>query len=508
MALNKNTLADRSFDIRELIKLVWKRKWLVIIPAFLSTCAAIGATYLLTPIYDSSTIIQVDAEIRLIGELQRLVGPSTNWERQSSQARRDRLNSIFNEITSTQYTALLNDRLQLGSQPGVQEEARQYVLKQPNMSFETAVLNVLQLELKNNIGVSWAAGDQIELTVQSADPVQAKDIADHVAQIFIEERLKQELSQIRSSQDFSDIQLERYEKLLEDKISQRTILEQQLIGIQLDESIISESNRTEISDEISRTQEEINDLRNQERSLLTELETLTGLPRSQITLEQSDVIEREEEKLKNQLRSTGDMMIKYAWSHPQVLNFKLRLNNIIGTIERENGRLVGEQFSSQDETTRFKLQQLFDIRTNLTYLYTKKPYLESAMDELRTKTNLIPEYRARLDEIAQEIEATTDLRDRFKRQQESSAISQALAQDMSSSKYRVVEPAKLSLGPISPNRKKLTIMGFLLGVLLGAAAILLAELFDSSFKKVEEVEQYLNLPVLGIVSKIETIKKL
>lgn len=68
-----------------------------------------------------------------------------------------------------------------------------------------------------------------------------------------------------------------------------------------------------------------------------------------------------------------------------MINFKERLNRIQTVIERENSRLVDKQLASHDESTGLLLNRLFDVRANLSYFYTRKPYLKSAMDELRTK---------------------------------------------------------------------------------------------------------------------------
>jgi len=51
-------------------------------------------------------------------------------------------------------------------------------------------------------------------------------------------------------------------------------------------------------------------------------------------------------------------------------------------------------------------------------------------------------------------------------------------------------------------------MGIVLGFVLGGMVILLMELLDKSFKTVDDIEEWLGLPVLGIVPRIDGIKKL
>lgn len=498
--------SESSLDIRDILSLVGRRKWLLIIPVILVTAGAFGASQLITPTYESSIIVQIDAQVQLTRDVQSLVGVQ-DGRRQSSQMLRDRLKGIYNQVTSSLYARMLNERMNLGSQPEIQRQARADMVLQPNLTLEQAVVSNLQMIFKENVSVMWAAGDQIEIIVESTDPAQARDIADNLGSIYIGEKLKQELAQIRTSQDFSDIQLEKYENQLSEKIAERTSIEQELIAIELDEIIASEPNRSEITSEIDRTQEDINDQRNRERQVLARLSSLEGLSGGHPKPNTSKEIKSLTGRIKDELSSVGGLIIRYAWSDPQVIDFKLRLNNILDDIEREHVRLVEDQYASATESERRDIVEYFVIKTNLNYLYAKKPYLEAALDELKTKASLMPEYHARLAEVEQQIQAISDLRDRFQRQQESSSISQAFAHDMSSSKYRVIEPAKAALIPFSPNKKKITLMGLLLGIILGGAMVLLVELFDSSFRKVEDVEAHLGLPVLAVIPPTDSLKK-
>jgi capsular polysaccharide biosynthesis protein len=113
-----------------------------------------------------------------------------------------------------------------------------------------------------------------------------------------------------------------------------------------------------------------------------------------------------------------------------------------------------------------------------------------------------------MEGLNRDIASITELRDRFKQQQENSSISQAMLQDASSAKYRIIEPALLPIIPISPDRVKLTLMGILVGIVLGAAAIFLVELMDSSVQRPEDLEDDLGIPVLATIPKIPRLKRL
>jgi len=494
----------KTGDIKNILPIIKKRKWLIILPWIVVAALVFGGTFLMTPEYESSTIIAIDPEVKLSTELQNLLGINRAYHGYDNQM--DQLRGIYNEITSSRYIAQLSDKLKLGDNPVLIENAQKIAAAQPNMTFEQVKLDLLQNSLREKIIVTFAAGDQVRIAVQSTSPPQARDIANTLGEIFIDEKLKQELTSIRSSQDFSDIQLQRYENLLRGKTDQKTELEKEYMNIQLDESITSESNRSEITAEVDRTNNDIDEYRHQERDILSDLQKVSNLSVNKLTLTASEEKKNLESELKRQLSSIGDLMIKYTWSDPQILNFKVRQNTRLNNIEAANRKLVGEQYETVGDTARTLLVQLFNTRSELDYLYSKVSYLQAALTELTDKMNLLPEYQARLNQLDQEILTASELRDRFKRQQESSSISQALLQDMSSSKYKVVEEAKLPLAPFKPDRIKIIMMGIILGLVIGCAAAVVAELFDTSFKKVDDVESYLGVPVMGVIPKIDALK--
>jgi len=355
--------------------------------------------------------------------------------------------------------------------------------------------------------VRWAAGDQIKITVQSTVPTQARDIANALGEVLIQQKELEELNEIRTSASFSDVQLEKYEQDLAKLTRQRTNLEKEILRMQLDDAITSESNRSEIQGEIDQTINEIKDLENEQRELTSNLTSSLGISSSRLAVPESDERDRLENELKTQFRAIGDLMVKYQWSDPQILNSKVRQNNLLNQIENENREYVDSEFGDLDATTRQQLVRLFDVKTSLDYLYLKKPYLQSAMTELTNTMNLVPEYEAQLTALDREIAAVTDVRDRFKRQQESSRIQQDFVQDMSPTKYKFIEEARVHGTPVKPNRVKILAMGIVLGLVIGGAAALLVELLDNSFKRPEDVENELDLPVIGITPRIEQLDK-
>jgi len=87
---------------------------------------------------------------------------------------------------------------------------------------------------------------------------------------------------------------------------------------------------------------------------------------------------------------------------------------------------------------------------------------------------------------------------------ETARISQQLESSENKTKFRIVEPARLPLRPVKPNKVKFCLMGLMLGGMASFGCVYLVENMDRSFKGIEDLKGSSNLPVLGSISEIIT----
>ena len=495
------TSKDEShFDLGELFGIIWRRKWYVIIPTILSVIAAGAMTFILTPTYETSSIIWVGSSMRLSGDLERLIGNDLTALGQSRN-RTEELRSLRNEIKSSPYIRQLVDQLELDKDPALKSKAAGLKNKWPHLTIDQIKFNILLEDLRDRILIEFSGSDQIKITAESHNPSEAQGIATTLSGIFINEKKRQQLGAVQASQNFSFEQLEKYEEDLQGKIRERTEFDKEYLKIQLDDAVISEDNRRDISAEIQSTKIEITDKEDEAREIM---KNITAIPSNHLTLNDSSELNRLKREVRTLLASIANLMLRYRWNDPEILNFKSRLYNFMDQVEDENRRLVNNQFSENDGPTKQSLVSLFNIRAQLDMLYSRQNNLQLALNDLSSKINMMPEYQARLDQLDREVNAAREIRDRFQTQQETAQISQAV---LSESEYKIIQPAQTPLNPVFPDNKKLIVIGLMFGLVVGGGLILLRELLDTTFKKVEDVEGYLHLPVVGVIPDIVSVKK-
>ena len=87
---------------------------------------------------------------------------------------------------------------------------------------------------------------------------------------------------------------------------------------------------------------------------------------------------------------------------------------------------------------------------------------------------------------------------------ETAKITRSLEASKEGTRYTILNPARLPLKPIKPNKLLVLLMWGFFGTCAGTGLVFSVELFDHSFLGVDEAKTILDVPVLGAISKITT----
>jgi capsular exopolysaccharide synthesis family protein len=76
-----------------------------------------------------------------------------------------------------------------------------------------------------------------------------------------------------------------------------------------------------------------------------------------------------------------------------------------------------------------------------------------------------------------------------------------IAASIQNNNVRLLDKAQVPLSPVWPQKKKIALVGLLLGLLLGGGYVLLRDLVENTIKDADDVERYLHLDLLAAVPR-------
>lgn len=486
----------KPIDIREILTIIKKRKWLIIIPVIIISVIAYVGTYFIPPKYQSSTIVWIDKPSNASSELERILGGNNRRETRDEQYNK-RL-ALETELTSQAYMLRLIQDLNLDDDPLIAREAAKMRETNPDIPLEQIKFNLLVSKLKEQISVGFHGTDQIIITVESESPRKARDVAAHLTAILEDEKTKYEMQKILDNQRFNDQQLQKSEQYYQLAIDSLNAAKSRLSQLQLPENIASEENRLDIISTIDKLKLDNQDYQGEKSAIDVQLRNL-GL--DNIRLKYTDTIVELRTNIDGLISSYASLMEKYSWTDQNVINVNIRLNNNIKSLESMIEASIENQYASYPNAQKDLLKRSYIIKENIDIINSKQNKCEQTLKKIDDRINTVPILESEIAELENQVDDNRRYRDAFKSEETTVGILSERAKERTM--YKVVEPAKLPLEPFWPNKRNILIIGFAMGLVLGGAFVLLFELLDDSFKRVEDLEEELGLPVIATIPKID-----
>lgn len=425
-------------EIVQQIKKVVKRRYklFVFTPIFFVLLSG-GAIYMIEPKYESSTTILVQKEETL--------NPLLLYQMAVNVASEDRLKS-FNEIIYSRSTMeMLIDSLGLDKNIHTEAEKQSLVEK-----------------VRKNITTSSRASDSFEITFFNTDPVRARDGVQLLAQHFISSRLRLENRRNNETVEFFQSKLNELENIVD---KQRESIVNSTAKQMKEQPVDPEALQTKL------------------QAIDTQIDDLDWK------------ISQEEQKAKiikdflNQKAENFSMQPIYKLPIDQ-LPFGTDLSELLKEYDG-----LKQKFTDSYPQLRSLRTQIIDIANRIA------PALQSELTKMNRQRQDLSTQRAK---VIQDMEKSFVETQRNNSKQSDFSIYQELYNDMkvkleqarmtrdigdkASEQFIVLDPAYIAKRPSSPNERLIIGVGLVLGIVMGALLMGVAEVLDTTVREEEDLD--------------------
>lgn len=469
-------------ELRRYLAAIHKRRYLVGICVALGWIAALINNYTTRPLYQATAQILIDQDLPNVlptKELVEAMQGSADYYQTQFELLRGR---TLAERVVERLNLMKSAELQTGPLMSPWERFQRRVLGRPpaaTLDNEGLPLAPAVGAFRSRLTVEPVGGSRlVNLHFRAYDPKTAMDVANAIAQTYIEQALEFRYTTSSEATGWLSERVAEQRKKVEaaERALQQYREKERLVNLEERQSLVDQKLSALAASAISARTERINKetLYNQMKALpSSQLETypvILSSPLVQSLRARISELQREREKLAE----------NFGEKHPDMV----RLANEIRATEAKLHAEAQNTVRSVESDYRTAAQQEANLQANLEV--TKQEALELNRKGI--------EYNV----LKREVEANQQLfRELVSRSKET-----GLESELRATNIRIVEKAQMPGGPIVPRKMRNYQVGLFLGLLVGIGLAILFEHLDNTYRTPEDVKQTLGLPFLGMVPDV------
>jgi polysaccharide biosynthesis transport protein len=489
-----DSLDPRPIDLREVMRIAWRRRWLLVVPWLVALLGGVAAAMFLPPIYESSVTMVLQRPSGLPDNLSGKVAtidPSAQVDFMREQVR----SSLF---LSSVITAA-----GLRTDPTTHAWALRGVKRYPGASEAEAIDAYLVDYLRDAIAVKLAKGGVFQVVVADRFAVRAQHIAESVASQFMASSKSAQMDAVRRTGEFSSEQQSLYKQRLDESEAKLEAYRREVLSSTVVNSSITAANVAHARTLLDQARLEADDLSQRIGTLRNQLagqvrdEDLRALSSPEVLSLSGQMASLERQLASatlNDLTGDGSNGLKLAIVRKHA---ELASELALGASKA----LPNLPQASRDIAVDYRVAQ-----SDLAGVVARRDWLDRQVTSYDRNVVMTPEHEIEVNRLAQEVENNRALYTTFLQQSSATQIAEAFQNAKLSGNFVILEPARRPLEPARPNRPVLILLALLAGGVVGVGTVLLVEHHDESVRNAEEVENLLGLPVVGAIPRVAELQ--
>jgi uncharacterized protein involved in exopolysaccharide biosynthesis len=486
-------------SLRDVLHVVFKRK-AQIFAFFVATVIVVSVgTFLFPPKYESTAELLVK-----IGRENLYVPATGNVGPLLSVDRENQINSELEILKSRSLTEKVAASLgarnifpRLEFKAGVAHGSIQALDVGQGLIKEAA------LRIQKGLNIERVTkSDVIEVGYRHEDPEMAARVVNTLVQFFLD--LHVNVHENPQSHEFFKMQsqtsrdklkeLEEQLKAFKDEHNVTSLKEEQVLLLKQEAEFVVELNRSITLE--AETKNRIKEIRKQ---LAATPETI---PQGKEIDHNPYVINTLEARLVELELKEKDLLAKYTEQNRLVKNVRNEIQIVRKKLEGLDKKAYGKSMYGPNLTYQRLKEDLLQNEANLKGLAAKLDSQRAQLKECKRKLARLNQIELQLNQLQGQVELETQNYRLYSTKLEESRISKAMDAEKIAN-VRVIEPALPPLRPVSPKVWLNIALCVLLGSFGGLFLGFFLEYLDDSLDRPEDVERYLNLPVLTSVPELK-----
>jgi len=491
---------DSIKNLLNYLNIIWRSKWVVIIPAVLFTIVSALLAWKMPSYYKSETLILVEKQ--QIPESYVTPTDRTPFSQ--------RLNTISQQILSRQNIEKIVNDFQLYRAKDTANPLSSFVnlfREAPEPSKEE-IIERMTKDVQINVIGDRRAGDAFSVSYIGTNPEVTMHVTNTLASLFIDENLKSREQYAEGASDFITTELENAKTELESQEAALRGFKERNMGSlpqQLDANL-----RT-----LDRLQSELQSVKNElkgaeDRKMVIEAQfgrgtvSVAGMPVNPLQVE-----------LEAQQRELTALLSRYRENYPDVIITRNKIADIKAQLatQRQATSRSSEPQASQADINPEAYNELMVLKSRIETLNSRSTELRRQIQQFEKRVETTPASEQRFIDLRRDYDISLANYQALLEKKMNAKLSENLEKRQKGERFKVINSANLPENPFRPNKPAIVISGAAGGIGLGVCIILFMEFLNPAFRTRDELADSIGMPVLATVpafasSKDTKVKKI
>jgi capsular exopolysaccharide synthesis family protein len=480
-------------DLRELWAVLMRRRWLILSAVGLAAILALVATFVMTPVYRSTLLLQIETEGNRVVDY----GSVTPEEATGYRANMDFYRTQYELLKSNTLARRVIDQLGLVPMDADEEApsffgdmaamAKAWVSSMSGVSGTDDALSGIDPEQAERMEEEIALLEQltiepvrdsrlVRIHYDSPSPVEAAEVANAVAANFINLNLERRYDASSFAKRFLEEQLAQARATLEES-------EKRFVAYAREREIVDTDKRLEITlDKLREMNAQL--IKAEGARIEAEAEYLgivdAGGAGSAAGVLESQLIQSLKERRGTMEADYRDQLQIYKPNYPSMRQLKQQIGELDQQIARETAAIAGgvkAKYEAKSLEEAKLAQRILELNEEALALQDRSTDFETLRREVTTNRELYDGLLQRVKEVG-------------------------VAAGIGENNISIVDAARVPVAPFKPSLKLNLAIAIALGGFIGVLAAFMLEALDDTVRGAEDVEGLVGAPVLTLIPKV------
>lgn len=483
MAMTNSAIHESVEKTRAALLGAWRKRWIGVATAWIVGGAATVVIALITDRYEANARVYVDTQTVLKPLMAGLaVQPDIDQQ----------VKMLARTLVSRPNIERLVDNPKLGLAPA-------------RASDREAVLTLLMSKIKVEPA---GTGNLYSISYRDADPSRAQGVVENLVALFMNSSAGDKKRDAEEAQRFIDSEIRSYEAKLaaaEGRLKDFKLKNFGVSGVSNQDYFARIS---ALADSVAKLQTELHAAEQSRDALRRELSAeAPQLPADSTATGAVAQRTDAEVRLDQQRAQLDELLRRYTEQHPDVVSVRRVIASLEQQVKAEalaRARLDAERGRSGAAATSPVYQRirisLAQTEADVASLRSRLSAEQSRLQEVRATANRVPQVEAELAQLNRDYEVIRRNYEQLVSRRESASIGVRLDESSQMADFRLVEPPRVTPGPVKPSRFMLALGALVLSIAAGIGGAYVANAVNPAFMSAKALRDAFGHPVLGTVS--------